>query len=87
MEPKLVRAKFLCTSVTKTTGYPSGFQWTYRFSAVTSGSKENETFWRYTPSGSIELAALREDLFEIGKEYYVDFTMFVPTPAPAQELK
>lgn len=44
---------------------------------VTSGSDENEKFFEYTPSGSIMLSTINEEAskqFEIGKEYYVDFT-------------
>jgi hypothetical protein len=87
METKTVRAKFVCHTVTKALAYPDRFQWTYVFGAVTGGNKENESFWRYTPSGRIELSAIRDDLFEVGKEYYIDFTLFEPAPpAPVEEL-
>lgn len=39
---------------------------------------ENSKFWKYTPMGSIELGTVNEEAwkqFEIGKEYYVDFTV------------
>lgn len=45
--------------------------------AVTSGSEENEQFWKYTPSGLIQMGIDNKDAleqFEIGKEYYVDFS-------------
>lgn len=45
---------------------------------VTHGSEENELFYRYTPYGSIELGLLNEETgkkFELGKEYYIDFTL------------
>lgn len=78
-----VRAKFHCTSVTKTMGgmynsegkYVSGVVHNYRFQAVTNNSDENKKFYASTPSGSIELQAVRDDLFEIGQEYYLDFTL------------
>lgn len=38
---------------------------------------ENTKFWTATPSGSLELGMINEEtakLFEIGKEYYVDFS-------------
>ena len=81
-----VRAKFYCTSITKTVGskwnsegkYESGIVYNYRFQAVTSGSEENKSFFASTPSGSIELTAVRDDLFEIMKEYYLDFTVAEP---------
>lgn len=43
---------------------------------VTSGSEENKTFWKYTPSGKLEMNVAKEvgDMFEIGQEFYLDFT-------------
>jgi hypothetical protein len=38
---------------------------------------ENSKFWAATPSGTIELGTINEEaaaIFELGKEYYVDFT-------------
>lgn len=46
--------------------------------AVTGGSEENKSFWKYTPGGKVEMTIDNEaafDAFEIGKEYYVDFTI------------
>ncbi len=46
--------------------------------AVTTGSKENEEFWKYTPGGLITLTLDNSraiDIFKIGQEYYVDFTL------------
>jgi len=42
-----------------------------------TGSEENKTFSKYTPSGKIALTITNEqayDFFKIGKEYYIDFT-------------
>lgn len=76
-----VRAKFVCTSVTKYKygwgSQESPFHYNYAFMAVTSGSDENESFFASTPSGEVKLSALKGDLFEVGKEYYLDFS-----PAP-----
>ena len=74
--PEQVRAKFTCIQVTK---YKSGwgdypFHFNYKFMAVSSGSEENKAFFAATPSGSVELSALKSDMFEVGKEYYLDFT-------------
>jgi hypothetical protein len=80
-ENKKVRAKFRCMEMRKSTGGSSKehpFAWTYHFNAVAEGSEENKQFWHWTPSGSIDLTALRDDLFEVGQTYYLDFT-----PAPA----
>ena len=66
-----VRAKFKCHQSKNgvVTMYP-----------VTSGSAENESFWKYTPGGTITLSlseSVTADKFVEGQEYYVDFT-----PAP-----
>lgn len=73
MAVSAVKAKFVCQSVTK---FASGenFVYNYKFSAVTHGSPENEMFWKWTPSGNIELNSIRNDLFEVGKSYYIDFS-------------
>jgi hypothetical protein len=68
-----VRAKFQCDSVE--TVVNGG---TVKLHPVTSGSKENEQFFKYTPSGSlvmgiVNLEALKQ--FEPGKSYYLDFTL------------
>jgi hypothetical protein len=45
-------------------------------SPVTSGSKENEQFYKYTPGGAVSLSTVNEAAaayFEPGKEYYVRF--------------
>lgn len=80
-----IRAKFYCTSITKSLGsrwvdgkYEQAPVYNYRFQAVTSGSEENKDFFASTPSGSIELTAVRDDLFELMKEYYLDFTLAEP---------
>jgi len=76
-----IRTKFFCHSVTKMVSAPA-FVYNYKFSAVTSGSEENKTFWKWTPSGMIELSSIRDDLFEVGKEYYLDF---MPASEPIKE--
>jgi hypothetical protein len=53
---------------------------TLNFTPVCSGSEENKAFWRWTPSGSVQLGTVNQEAwkhFEIGKDYYLDFT-----PAP-----
>lgn len=74
--PEQVRAKFVCWSITKRKNHDSQkpFLWDYEFSPVTSGSEENSKFYAYTPSGSIRLSSINSELFEVGKEYYLDFT-------------
>lgn len=46
-------------------------------SPVYSGSPENEQFYKWTPGGNISLSTVNGaafGAFEVGKEYYVDFT-------------
>lgn len=67
-----VRAKFKVASLTKTEHGDS-----IRLQPVTSGSPENAEFYKWTPCGQIELSTINPEAakqFEIGKEFYVDFT-------------
>ncbi|KLK91468.1 hypothetical protein AA309_20130 [Microvirga vignae] len=45
-----------------------------RLNPVTGDTEENKAFFQATPGGSIELQVVKPGLFELGKEYYVDFT-------------
>ena len=73
-----VRAKFTCMSVRKYKGWSGTppFLYEYEFQAVTGPSEENKSFFASTPSGSLKMGAVRDDLFEPGKDYYLDFTLF-----------
>lgn len=68
----MVRAKFYVSAVTEYQGGGRKFE----LMPVTSGSEENKSFWKYTPSGKIEINVSNESVatFEVGKEYYVDFS-------------
>jgi hypothetical protein len=70
-----VRAKFVCTGIQD---YPEYENKTVSLSPVITGSDENKSFAKYTPSGSISLSISYETqaikCFEEGKEYYVDFS-------------
>lgn len=71
----MVRAKFRVTEVTDTPGNES--LKTIKLMAVTDGSEENKSFWKYTPAGDITMQCVNPDAieqFEVGKEVYVDFT-------------
>lgn len=77
----MVRAKFQCHSVKKYSGtvwhgnvHERGFLYAYEFGAVTGDKGENKSFFASTPSGSLRLDSVREDLFEPGKFYYLDFS-------------
>lgn len=72
----MVRAKFTCTSVRKYKGWNGTppFLYEYEFQAVTGSSEENKSFFASTPSGSLKMGAVRDDLFAPGQDYYLDFT-------------
>lgn len=69
-----VRAKFICVSNEP----QSGEQHLVKFSAVMGGSDENKSFSRWTPVANLEMWISDETaaakVFEVGKEYYLDFT-------------
>ena len=66
----MTRAKFSCTEVVEG---DEGTQ--VKLTPVVGGSAENESFFKYTPFGGIELGIVNPDVvFVEGKEYYVDFT-------------
>jgi hypothetical protein len=70
-----VRAEFQCVGVTKRRGW-GGAEFVYdaEFQAVTAnGGDENKSFFAATPSGSVRLSTVRDDLFQVGQHYYVDF--------------
>lgn len=76
-----VRAKFHCYSVRKyhTTTWVGGkpvlgFLYDYEFNVVMGDTEENQKFFASTPSGKINISSVRDDLFEVGKDYYLDFS-------------
>ncbi len=70
-----IRCKFVCTSVTKSKGWGDHeFLYAARFEAVQGGSDENKSFFAATPCGSVEVSTVASDKFEVGKEYFLDFT-------------
>jgi len=72
-----VRAKFKVQSVTEFAPTGTERNGSIVLSAVVSGSDENKSFWKYTPSGRIEIQTINGaaiDQFKAGDEFYVDFT-------------
>lgn len=68
-----VRAKFKVQSVTEAEG---GLK-SATLSPVTSGSKENEEFYKWTPGGQITLSTMNPVAaahFVPGRVFYIDFT-------------
>ena len=74
-----VRAKFAVQSISikKHWEKDKGPISTITLTPVTSGSVENTQFYAATPCGHIELGMVNNEAalaFELGAEYYVDFT-------------
>ena len=70
----MTRAKFKCNEVTKRIGWGENpIMYGASFRVVQGDNEENKTFFASTPGGTIEMTTIREDHFEVGKEYYVDF--------------
>ncbi len=76
----VVRAKFYVQSITWTKHWDKqkGHVATIELCPVTGGSDENKAFFDATPTGNIKVGTVNEKAaaaFELGKEYYVDFTL------------
>ena len=70
----MVRAKMACVDVVPR---PENNGFEIALEPVISGSKENESFFQYTPWGSVRLGVVKAETaahFKPGKEFYVDFT-------------
>lgn len=73
----MVRAKFSCVSILEQPHDPELVN--IQLSAVASAdpNSENARYWKATPSGTITLGVVNRSAvsaFEVGAEYYVDFT-------------
>ena len=75
-----VRAKFTCVRIERSK-YGNDEMQTIVLNPVYGSSDpnhENAKFWKYTPVGEIRLGTINADAakeFELGKEYYIDFTV------------
>lgn len=73
-----MRAKFLVDSVTTHAGGGN----TVKMRPVNGNSEENKDFWKYTPSGNLEMFVNNpkaQEFFVAGAEYYIDFTPVLPS--------
>lgn len=63
---------------------------TVRLSPVINGSPENESFYRYTPGGTLVLSTINQEAFEqfsLGQEFYIDIhSAEVVAPASREEV-
>lgn len=69
-----VRAKMKVEELEITTDGNGG---RVKLSPVTTGSAENDQFYKYTPGGCLELSTINEAAirqFDLGKEFYVDIS-------------
>jgi hypothetical protein len=72
-----VRAKFKCCDISNSSSNTDENGKTVKLEPVIDGSEENKSFFRWTPSGSISMFCVNTEAnkqFEVGKEYFVDFT-------------
>jgi hypothetical protein len=74
-----VRAKFYCGEKAEVGYLPEPANKTTKviLYPVLGESEENKAYWKYTPSGKLEMQMINKeaaDVFEVGKEYYIDFT-------------
>jgi len=70
-----VRAKFFVTEVAQVIGGSR-----IRMSPVTGTSDENKSFFKWTPSGQLDMGLVSPEVaavFTPGAEFYVDFTAAV----------
>ena len=75
-----VRAKFYVSEVKQSKNNYGGTDGelltTIKLMPVTGNNEENKQFFRWTPSGSIDLGTVSPDVvkqFRIGDEFYIDF--------------
>ncbi len=70
------RCKFKCTGKIET-DQSEGANFNYEFQPVYSEDPESENamFWKYSPSGKLELGCTSEKDFTVGKEYYIDISL------------
>jgi hypothetical protein len=73
-----VRAKFKVSNISEQTG---GLK-TVTLQPVCGNSPENDNFFKWTPSGTIQIGTINEAAskqFNIDQEFYVDFTPAIDT--------
>jgi len=75
-----VRAKFYVSEVKQSRNHYGGAEGelltTIKLQAVAGTSEENKQFFRWTPTGAIDLGTVNPEVvsqFRIGAEFYIDF--------------
>jgi hypothetical protein len=72
-----VRCKFIVTEKKENLDGSHQSSFTVIMNPVTSGSPENEMFYKYTPGGSLVLSIVNQaaaDELAVGSPYYLDIT-------------
>ncbi len=72
-----VRAKFYVVENKGLESDPEQHNITLQAVTDSDPKSENHTFWKYTPAGQVTLYTINPgawEQFEIGKQFYVDFT-------------
>ena len=68
-----IRCKFTCISKREYKQYNNELAFDYEFNATMNDkSEENKTFWKYTPSGKLNVSTVNDSSFIVGKDYYLD---------------
>lgn len=84
----ITRAKFRCYSATRVSYAPGqeDLPVTYRFQPMYDTSvPEDQRYAKYTPAGSLEITVDNPAVqFELGQEYYLDFTKVEQAQAAGQ---
>lgn len=78
-----VRAKVQCTNITEAIydewleGKPTRrTSWSYNFKfAGGHETEENKKFWDYSPDGQLSIRAIKDNLYEVGQWYYLDWIL------------
>lgn len=68
------RCKVKCTEVVKQLWGDKQIVYSSKLVPVYGDSPENKAFYAATPGGQLSLATTSNEHFEVGKDYYVDFT-------------
>jgi len=78
----VVRAKFKVIRIERSEGWNNINEvQTIVLTPVTGGSRENKAFYAATPAGEIKLGTVNAEAaeeFDLGAEFYVDFTLAEP---------
>lgn len=67
------RCKMKCVNVTEQDG--QGFSYSFEPVYSPDENSENAKFFKFTPSGKLDLGCTNGHGFVVGKEYYIDISL------------